>query len=183
MQLRARSLDHPSELAPDAASSGRVCTINSPTSRNIRVNTCAFVRLARGKEMVFFDRRARSSAPALAPGSSPHTPRFGQLRQGPPTALGESPQDARFVGIANGQLLGRGIGREDPGVDKAQAVASLITKVIDLVDPALPKAAVGPSDVGVVANLRLGIVLTTNEHTRHHILGHDTLPSRASRSP
>ena len=69
----------------------------------------ALVCLALGKEMVFFDRsedRLHLCERRLHP---PYPTRF-ELRQGTTTALRYTPQDTRFVGIANGQLLRCSIG-------------------------------------------------------------------------
>jgi len=38
--------------------------------------------------------------------------------------------------------------------------------------PALPKGRIGPSNVGMVANLRLDISVAPNKHPGHDILGH-----------
>ena len=121
--------------------------------------------------MVFFDRAQDRLHLLLGPVESTQPP-LGQLRQGPPTALGEPPQNAGFVGIPNGEFLRRGVGRQHPLVDKAIAMRLLDHQVVDLVDPRLAQGRVGPRDVGVIANLRLGIAVTSNEDTRHHVLGH-----------
>jgi hypothetical protein len=42
---------------------------------------------------------------------------------------------------------------------------------IDLLHPVFAQGCIGASDVGVVPNLRLGIVLTPNEQARDHIFG------------
>ena len=121
--------------------------------------------------MVFFDgaqdrlhlsqRVVESRNPALL-----------HLGQGPATALGQPPQDTRFVGIPNGQLLRCGIGREHPLVDKANAMRLLDHQLVELVDPRFAQRRIGPRDIGVIANLRLGIAVTSNEDPRHHVLGH-----------
>src|SRR5687768_18270336 len=86
-----------------------------------------------------------------------------ELYQRSATALRQPSQDARFVGITNGQLLRRGVRRDHALVDKAKAMCLLDHQVGDLLDARFAQRRMSPSDVGVIANLRLDIVVTPNK--------------------
>ena len=115
----------------------------------------AFVRFARGKQMMCFDR-AQDRLHLFQGAVESLNASLFQLRQGAATALRQPPQDARFVGIANGEFLRRGVGRQTPLVDKAKAMRLLDHQAVDLVDARFAQRRIGPGDVGVVANLGLG---------------------------
>ena len=137
----------------------------------------ALCLFALGKQVVFFDRpedRLHLRECRIDP---QHRTGF-ELRQGATTALGQAPQDPRFVGIPNGQLLRRGIRRQDADIGKATILGHMQHQRVDLLYPVFAQGRIGPSDVGVVPNLRAGIVLAADEHPRHDIFGHDTLPCR-----
>ena len=68
----------------------------------------AFVRSAFGKQMVFFDRAQDRLHLSKSTVESLNTPLF-EPHQRSATALRQASQEARFVGIANGQLLRRGV--------------------------------------------------------------------------
>jgi hypothetical protein len=127
-------------------------------------------RSALGKEVMFFDRPEDRLHLCECRIDSQHCTGF-ELHQGAPTALRESPQDTRFVGIPNRQLLRRGIGRQAIDIGKAQVLGDMEDQRIDLVDSLLAQRGRGPRNVGMVPNLRPGIALTANEHARHDILG------------
>ncbi len=101
---------------------------------------------------------------------SPHPTRF-ELYKGAATALSQPPQDPGFVGIPNGQLLRGGIRRQDTGVGKATVLGDMEDQRIDLVHTVFAKGHIRPGNVGMVPNLRPGIVLAPNEHPCHDILG------------
>jgi hypothetical protein len=124
---------------------------------------------ALGKQVVFFDRSEDRLDLRDGGIDTPHAMRF-ELRQGTATALRHTPQDTRFVGIPNRQLLRCCIGREDTDIGKAQVLGDMEDQRIDLLDPVLAQGCIGPGDVGMVPNLSPGGVLSPNEHARHHIL-------------
>ena len=81
------------------------------------------------------------------------------------------PQNARFVGIANGQLLRCRIGREDTDIGKAQVLGDMEDQRIDLLDPVFAQGCIGPGNIGMIPHLGAGVVLAANEYARHDILG------------
>jgi hypothetical protein len=146
-----------------------VCTINAPTSVNIRVRTSRFSSRP-FEQMVFFDRAHNGLHLIEGTVEALHPP-LVELHQSSATALRHPPQDARFVGIADGQLLRGGIGREDPGIGKPQAFGDMQNHRIDLVHAVFAQGHIGPGNVGMIPNLWCGVGLTSDEHPRHDIFG------------
>jgi hypothetical protein len=126
---------------------------------------------ALGKQMVFFDR-PEDRLHLCECRIDPHHRAGFEFRQGAATALRPPPQDPRFVGIPYGQLLGRSIGREETDIGKAVVVGHMEDQRIDLLDPVLAQGRVGSGDIGMIPNLRAGVVLAAKEHPCHHILRH-----------
>jgi hypothetical protein len=127
-------------------------------------------RAALGKEVMFFDRPEDRMHLRECRIDPQHRAGF-ELRQGATTTLRHTPQDTRFVGIADGQLLRCGIGREDTGIGKPQACGDMHNHRIDLVHTVFAQGHIGPRNVGMVPNLWLGVGLTSDEHPRHDIFG------------
>lgn len=125
---------------------------------------------ALGKQVVCFDRskdRLHLRASRLDP---PHRAGF-EPRQGTTPALRQPPQDARFVGIPNGQRLRRRLRRQDTHIGKATIPGHMQQPRVDLLHTVLAKGRRGPGDVGVVPYRRLQIVLAPDAHPRHHMFG------------
>ena len=149
-------MNHPIRMPlPRPSSMTRVCPISAPHFSQNTSQHLAFFRFAFGKEMVFFDRAQNRLDLFQSRFEALNTSLF-ELHQRSATALRQPSQDARFVGIANGQLLRRGVRRDHPLVDKAKAMRLLDHQVCDLLDARFAQGRIGPSDVGVIANLGLG---------------------------
>jgi hypothetical protein len=140
---------------------------------DLRQQACQHLTLfgfALGKEMVLFDRSEDRLYLVERPVDPQHPMPF-ELRQGSATALRHPPQNARFVGIANGQLLRCRIGREDTDIGKAPVLGDMEDQRIDLLDPVFAQGCIGPGYIGMIPHLGAGVVLAANEYARHDVLG------------
>jgi hypothetical protein len=123
-QPGAGLLNHPVRVPLHGCRDDTGLTDQRPHFSQDASQNLAFFRFVLGKEMVFFDR-AQNRFRLLQGRFESLNPPPLEPPQCAATALRQPSQDARFVGIVNGQFLGGGVRRDDPLVDKAKAMGLL----------------------------------------------------------
>ncbi|PON11747.1 hypothetical protein C2W62_43220, partial [Candidatus Entotheonella serta] len=69
-------------------------------------------------------------------------------------------------------ILRCGVCRDTPFVDKAKAMRFFDNQPVDVLDARLSQCHIGSGDVGMIANLGLGLLVTPDKDAGHHVLRH-----------